>query len=63
MVPIKAGEMIRTSSTERLWTHGGLVAYAALDHMLVHLALHRYGALTDPAVDDWSAAAVRAALR
>lgn len=44
-------------------THCGLVAYAALDHMLVHLALHRYGTLTDPTVDDWSAAAVGAALR
>lgn len=44
-------------------THCGLVAYAALHHMLVHLALHRYGTLTDPTVDDWSAAAVWAALR
>lgn len=40
----------------------GLVAYAALHHMLVRLALHRYGALTDPAADDRRAAAVGAAL-
>lgn len=38
------------------------VADAALHHMLVRLALHRYGALTDPTADDRSAAAVRAAL-
>lgn len=31
--------------------------------MLVCLALHRYGALADPAADDGSTAAVRAALR
>lgn len=44
-------------------THRSFVAYAALHHMLVRLALHRYGTLTDPTADDWSAAAVRAALR
>lgn len=43
-------------------THRGFVTYAALDHMLVRLALHRYGTLTDPAANDRSAAAVRAAL-
>lgn len=44
-------------------THRSFVADAALHHMLVRLALHRYGALTDPAADDRSAAAVGAALR
>lgn len=38
-------------------THCGLVADATLHNMLVHLALHRYGTLTDPTADDWSAAA------
>lgn len=41
----------------------GLVADGALHHVLVRLALHRYGALADPAADDRGAAAVRAALR
>lgn len=44
-------------------SHRRFVAYAALHHMLVRLALHRYGTLTDPTVDNRSAAAVRAALR
>lgn len=41
----------------------GFVADAALHHMLVGLPLHRDGALTHPAADDWGAAAVRAAMR
>lgn len=45
------------------WAHRGLVAYATLHHVLVRLALHRYGTLADPTVDDRSAAAVWAALR
>lgn len=40
----------------------GFVTDAALHHVLVRLALHRNGALTDAAADDWCAAAVRAAL-
>lgn len=41
----------------------GLVADAALHHVLVRLALHGDGALTHPAADHRGAAAVRAALR
>lgn len=41
----------------------GLIADAALHHVLVRLPLHRDGALTHPTADDRSAAAVRAALR
>lgn len=55
--------LTQDSSTVRLcMTHCGFIADAALHHMLVCFALHRYGTLTDPAADDWSAAAVRAAL-
>lgn len=43
-------------------THRSFVAYTALHHMLVRLALHRYGTLTDPAKDDGSAAAIWTAL-
>lgn len=43
-------------------THRSFVAYTALHHMLVRLALHRYGALTDPAKDDRSTAAIWTAL-
>lgn len=44
-------------------THRSFVADATFHHVLMRFALHGYGTLTDPAADDRSAAAVRAALR
>lgn len=43
-------------------THRSFVAYTALHYMLVRLALHRYGTLTDPAKDDRGTAAIWTAL-
>lgn len=64
-----ANQQTVTWTADVLLPNGGVlyrrsfVADAALHHVLVRLALHRYGALTYPAADDRSAAAVRAALR
>lgn len=59
--------LVKTTNIYYCWwnvlTYCSFVAYTALHHMLVRLALHRYGTLTDPAKDDGSAAAIWTALR
>lgn len=56
-------ELVRSIRGFSCPAHRSFTANVALNHVLVGLAFHRYGGLTDSAADERSAAAVRAALR